>query len=200
MACILRNARHRRYDRAGRKQGEEKCGEDREIFRAVWGASPDKLSGVESVLDQPATEYRRIARRVRCQLGDNPIGKQRALAALARHADLQYKSPAPEWEAATRVEDGVRAFAASVSSAMEGPILRFSKRQELIRQAEGLGIRRFDANLLIAAVQHRLGGEKADRLALARPKRKSWGMALPIALVVGLQTIIALGAWMVLHS
>jgi hypothetical protein len=145
-------------------------------------------------------EYRRIARRVRCQLGDNPIGKQRALAALARQADLRYHAVAPEWEAATRVEDGVRAFAASVSTAMEGPILRFSRRQELIRQAEGLGIRRFDANLLIAAVQHRLGGEKAERAALPAPKRPSWGVALPIGLVVGVQALIVLGAWVVLHS
>ena len=38
-------------------------------------------------------------------------------------------------------------------------MLRYSARQRLIEHAATLGIRRFDANLLIAAVQHRLHSE-----------------------------------------
>jgi hypothetical protein len=97
-------------------------------------------------------------------------------------------------------DTGVRGFAAAVSAAMDGPILRFSRRQELIRQAETLGIRRFDANLLIAAVQHRLGSEKSVAPIETTAKRWQWGMGGLVGVAVGLQGIILLAAWGLLHS
>jgi hypothetical protein len=83
---------------------------------------------------------------------------------------------------------------------MDGPILRFSRRQELIRQAEALGIRRFDANLLIAAVQHRLRSERAVVVVPSNTKHAAWRIALPVGLAIGLQAIIVLSAWGLLHS
>jgi hypothetical protein len=75
-------------------------------------------------------------------------------------------------------EDPVqREFAAAVSQAMEGSLIRYSKRLELMALAERLGIGRFEANLLIAQVQQRTGG--ADEILIhesldeSREKRSS---------------------------
>ena len=170
----------------------------RAIFRAVYGGGRGKLPGVSSTLTEPMIDYRRVARRVRCQLEHDPINKQNALAALATRADRDRRAIAPE--PVPSAENGVRAFAQAVSTALEGPILRFSRRQQLIRQAEKLGIRRFDANLLIAAVQHRLGSENAQTSVQPAPKRSSWRFAIPIGLAIGVQAIIVFVAWGLLRA
>jgi hypothetical protein len=165
---------------------------------------------VSRALIEPAIDYRRIARRVRCRLSNDPIGKQRALAALARQADRTRRaiedpvippmvSPTVS-PAVPQADSGVRAFAQAVSTALEGPVLRFSRRQQLIRQAEKLGIRRFDANLLIAAVQHRLGSEKSEKADQSISERSPWRFALPLGLAIALQAVIVLGAWQLIHS
>jgi hypothetical protein len=106
-----------------------------------------------------------------------------------------------EPEPVRKVDTGVRAFAAAVSQAMDGSILRFSRRQELIRQAEALGIRRFDANLLIAAVQHRLGSERAAVVVERAPaKQWQWRIGGLLGVAIGLQGIILLAAWGLFHS
>lgn len=48
-------------------------------------------------------------------------------------------------------------FAQLVRERMDGPILRYSHRTRLIRDAERRGIGRFEANLVITAVQHQVG-------------------------------------------
>jgi len=125
------------------------------------------------------------------------------LAALARQADRNRRPLEPNqlstFDSAPTPDSGVRAFAAAVSSSLEGPILRFSRRQQLIRQAERLGIRRFDANLLIAAVQHRSRSEKAAKMVETKPAPSPWRFAA-IGFAIGLQTIILFGAWGILHS
>jgi hypothetical protein len=143
-------------------------------------------------------DYRRLARQVRCRLGNDPVGKQRALAALARRADRT--RPRAVSVETTKPDSDVRAFARAVTTAMEGPILRFSRRQELIRQAENLGIRRFDANLLIAAVQHRMGGAQIEHFDQSISGKSLWRFAVPIGLAIGVQVVIVLGAWGLLHS
>jgi len=46
-------------------------------------------------------------------------------------------------------------FAAVVKSQIHGPVLTYSKRKRLLQLADRLGIRRFDANLIVAAMQYR---------------------------------------------
>lgn len=150
------------------------------------------------MLIEPLLDYRRNARRVRCRLGHDSIGKQHALAALAKRVDRVRRRVEPE--PIQTADNGVRAFAKAVSEAMDGPILRFSRRQELIWQAESLGIRRFDANLLIAAVQHRLGSERAVAVVPSKTKHSAWRIALPVGLAIALQAIIVLSVWGLLHS
>jgi hypothetical protein len=152
---------------------------------------------VEAALIDSPNDYRRTARRVRCRLSKDPIAKQRALAALARQADLTRRIPA-EPPASAEPDSDVRSFARAVSSAMEGPILRFSHREKLIQQAQKFGIRRFDANLLIAAVQHRLGGGLNEHTEAVKSSR--WRFALPIGLALAVQAAILVGAWQLIHS
>ncbi|MFA5863743.1 MAG: hypothetical protein WC975_03555 [Phycisphaerae bacterium] len=55
-------------------------------------------------------------------------------------------------------QDSQRQFLLSVENAMEGSLIRYSKRLQLMDLAEELKINRFQANLLIAQVQQRSGG------------------------------------------
>jgi hypothetical protein len=50
-----------------------------------------------------------------------------------------------------------RDFADIVASQLVGTVLPWSQRESLVRLAEMRGIGRFDANLIIAAVQHQMG-------------------------------------------
>jgi hypothetical protein len=51
---------------------------------------------------------------------------------------------------------GFTAFAEEVADALDGRDLRYSQRLKLLKRADHFGIRRFDANLIIAMVQHRM--------------------------------------------
>ena len=48
----------------------------------------------------------------------------------------------------------VELFITEVEAAVEGDVLRYTNRQRLIARAGALGIKRFDANLLIASALH----------------------------------------------
>lgn len=85
-------------------------------------------------------------------------------------------------------------FAALVRERMDGPVLRYTHRTCLIRAAERHGIGRFEANLIIAAVQHeageRLGAERVRSNSRTVP---SW---LSIALAaLATQAAILFGFW-----
>lgn len=92
-------------------------------------------------------EYRRRARKLRARHANDLVALHQALSELAQQTDqlatLQPKADGP-----------AGAFAQLVSQELDGPVLRYSKRQRLIREAERRGIGRFEANLIIAAVQH----------------------------------------------
>ncbi len=124
---------------------------------------------------------------------------------LARNMDRAAgRVPKPSRQVIQRAEtdrpetdSDVRGFARDVTRAMDGPILRYSHRQKLIRRAEQLGIGRFDANLLIAAVQHRSG----IITPLSESHAQEYGSRLlGIGFAITLQAMIAVAAWMLLHS
>lgn len=78
-----------------------------------------------------------------------------------------------------------------VAAAMEGPVLRYSNRMSLLRAAAGMGIDRFEANLLIALVQHRT---PTDAIAVEpRPRRTM----LPTLLLVAIEAV-AVATWLLL--
>jgi hypothetical protein len=84
-------------------------------------------------------------------------------------------------------------FATQVAAALDGQHLRYSNRLRLIKRAETLGIRRFDANLIIALVQNRAKPAKLIVKDAPKPRRKF--PLLPIACVAIVQSAILLAAW-----
>lgn len=70
-------------------------------------------------------------------------------------------------------------FAEAVAERLEGGLLRYSKRLELLELAKELGIERFQAALLIAQVQYRQG--RLGPVAGAEPEGVRVGSGLPAA-------------------
>src|SRR5215213_4693897 len=112
------------------------------------------MAGAAALSDR-SDGYRRRARRVRGACWGRPVLMHRRLRELSTEYDRECRSVAP----ATYVPgNGARAFAAAVEGRVDaGGILRYSKRLELLKIARGFGIGRFEANLVIAAVQHGRG-------------------------------------------
>src|SRR4051812_48908230 len=94
-----------------------------------------------------AVAYCREARRLRHRLRSSPVKLHRSLGEFR-----------PARGAAKRIAETPNdLFAASVANAVEHSTLRYSRRLALLKEADQLGIERFEANLIIAMVQHRLG-------------------------------------------
>ena len=85
----------------------------------------------------------------------------------------------------------VEAFAAEIERAVEGAVLRYSRRMELLRRARWLGIGRFEANLIIATVLHRRGDVAAVEESASAGS--GWGSA--VLLFAGIQFVIAGVVW-----
>lgn len=84
-------------------------------------------------------------------------------------------------------------FADWVRAQLDGPVLRYSTRLLLLKQAEQRGLGRFEANLIIASVLHRTGMAQEYELA---PRPVEW--LAPVMTFVLLQSALVLGAWWVL--
>src|SRR5437016_3856645 len=102
-----------------------------------------------------STFYLREARRLRAEFGHEPLKLHRSLAALSQWHDLSTPKQTV-WKRETR-KDHVQDLIAAVAERMEGPLLRYPARVALLKQAQHAGLGHFDANLIITAVQHRMG-------------------------------------------
>ncbi len=101
------------------------------------------------------------------------------------------------------MDDARRLFAARVADSLEGgraAILRPNRRRELVAAAIHMGLRPFDANLVVAIVQDAartgdgaLGDDAMSRLELVRAPRhrKVRTLVVRAALVIGLAAIVA---------
>jgi hypothetical protein len=90
-----------------------------------------------------------------------------------------------------------RGFAARVRTHLNGQILRYSDRLELLRAAERLRIERFRANLIIATVQHEMAGATAGTPLETRPARSQWRVSSIIAAVVVTELATVALTWFV---
>ncbi len=81
-------------------------------------------------------------------------------------------------------------FAELVRDRMEGPVLRYSHRTRLIREAQQRGIGRFEANLVIAAVQHQV---ETTREVQPVASQRSW--LPPMVGFFATQCAIVSGVW-----
>jgi hypothetical protein len=84
------------------------------------------------------------------------------------------------------------AFAEFASEQIAGPVLSYSKRLGLLRAARRLGIGRFEANLIIAAIQHRTAGSS---VGCQRPGPRARFRAAPLLTFLLLQSLILVSVW-----
>ena len=144
--------------------------------------------------------YLRQARRIRAEHRGNPLRLQQALQNLANQtAGDPPMSRSDNWsESAVIGPRGgwARDFADLVARQMVGPLLPWSTRKSLLRQAARRNIKPFEANLIIATVQHRLGPAAIIPRAVppARPRR-NWSMPIGIAISAMLEALIIVCIW-----
>lgn len=82
----------------------------------------------------------------------------------------------------------VRGFARAVGDRLDGGVLRWDDRRDLIARARRLGIDRFEANLIIASVQH-----NAPTVPASQEAGASWTHSVAIFAIV--QSVIVVAAW-----
>jgi hypothetical protein len=153
--------------------------------------------------------YVRQARRLRGSLAGRPEKLYRSLRQLSDRQDQQFSlvdslehrrgnlpipSPGTSGTSASGSQAHVDEFASYVASQLEGQVLRYSLRLKLLNDANRLGIGRFHANLLIAAVEHQQGLVAP----VSAPRRVQGKALLPLAVFVATQCIILLLAWSLL--
>lgn len=135
------------------------------------------LAPVSLSASTSSDEYRRRARKLRARHANDLVALHQALSELAQQtnqlATLQPKAEGP-----------AGAFAQLVSQELDGPVLRYSKRQQLLREADRRGIGRFEANLIIAAVQHQT--DRPARAAKEASDGNYWRAGLAACAVQGL--------------
>ncbi|HEY8751463.1 MAG TPA: hypothetical protein VIM11_26015 [Tepidisphaeraceae bacterium] len=107
-------------------------------------------------LGHPSDVYRQTARRLRGRLDGKPGELYRSLRDLSDQYDSRH--PFPSGRTAhllprTPADD----FAAQIIRKIHAGVLSYSDRLHLLTVAETMSIGRFEANLIIAAVQHRIG-------------------------------------------
>ena len=122
----------------------------------------------------------------------------RALRALAQAADASRDPTATAGVANPIVPlpaGAAQTFAALVRESMDGPVLRYAHRTRLLRAAERSGIGRFEANLIIAAVQHEAGANRPA--STTRETGRAWMRGGAILTVAATQSLIAFAMWCV---
>ena len=129
----------------------------------------------------PSDAYRRCARRLRGNLDGNPAELYRSLRELSDGYDKQYSKAGSRtglFAPSRPAED----FASRILQKIRNGVLSYSDRLHLLKIAQEMDISRFDANLIIAAVQHRVQ-------AKASPKARASRFHLP-----GIESVIAFAA------
>jgi hypothetical protein len=151
-----------------------------------------------SVLSSPASptsQYRRQARHLRWTHRRDPAGLQRALRQLSRSTS-DTPSGQHDWSgsAVLGTRDGQAwKFADRVAAALDGSILSYSNRRKLLKQAEQMKIGRFEANLIIAAVQNHL-----DLITPPPAKNRRARLWPAVAVCLALEVIAGCVVWRLL--
>ena len=148
-----------------------------------------------------ADEYRRQARRLRGTLRGQPGRLHQKLRELADRQDAAAAGSAMETPAvATAVVTRDRrasGFAEEVAARMDGPVLRYTQRRALMAVARRAGVGRFEANLIIAAVQHRRVAEEGAQRPVPDAPRWKPGALAPLLVVLAVESLVSVGLWRV---
>ena len=152
--------------------------------------SPPVLSSNATV---ESDVYRREARRLRHRLACRPIGLYAALKRLSdRHDRLQQPQKSARVDRSGNRDNVARWFAGQVAATGNGQVLRYSMRLELLKTAQRIGISRFEANLIIAAAEHRRPARSApDTIPLGRIR----SFKVPLLVFLSTQLAIVLALW-----
>ncbi len=175
-----------------------------------------------------AKEYSRRARRIRAIYRGDTLRTQRALAGLVAASvptnpiTRSIEIAAANREAAAFSPGGniprldwsdsailghrapqARAFADRVAASLVAGILPQTMRQKLIRRAMHQNISRFEANLIIAAVQHRLGTGLVAESPIVPPviqsKASPHSFGPRLACFAAAEIIIAVSIWLLVR-
>jgi hypothetical protein len=147
----------------------------------------------QAAFTNPSDAYRKCARRLRGKLDGNPAGLYRSLRELSDGYDKQYQNASSQTGslgAARPAED----FAAKILRKIRNGVLSYSDRLHLLKIAEELDITRFDANLIIAAVQHRAQAKASPEIRTSRFRLPGFESVIAFAAV---QASILFLVWVV---
>lgn len=134
--------------------------------------------------------YRRQARRLRATLRHRPLELHASLRNLARYHDAaRRKIPQAAPTPANR-------FANEVTKQLGDGVLPYDTRLAMLRRADHLRIERFEANLIIAALQNRMS---ISQLPIAsRIRRQRLRGIAPFVVFALVQASTLLAAWLLL--
>lgn len=114
----------------------------------------------------------------------------RSLRELSDRHDRNYPQPCATEPGHGTIHPPSKQFARLVQDRLERGVLRYSDRLNLFDAAQSMAIGRFQANLIIAAVQHRAEDSAPGSPSPVRPK---WLM--PVTIVLLVQLLIFAAAW-----
>jgi hypothetical protein len=178
------------------------------------------MSIADPLAPDSTARFRREARRIRAGAkGDAYRTHQQLRELIDRDED---KTPSEEFNPLTSAQlvpahnwsksavlghrgAAARLFADLVASRLLGPILPFDQRVALLHEAGEHGIGRFEANLIIAAVQHQIYGAhrkvrvNPEPTPTAKSRSHKTALARGLATAVLVQFAILLVAWFLTH-
>jgi hypothetical protein len=134
-------------------------------------------------------EYRRRARQLRARHSHDLGALHQALGALAQESNSTVAT-------APKVEGPAIGFAQLVAQQLQGPVLRYSHRIALVQEAQKRGIARFEANLIIAAVQHQTN--RRPRVRTVRATHEGFRISHAILAACAVQGTIFLAMYLLL--
>lgn len=195
-------------------------------WRSAREGHPWTTKGPDSVrcVSEASREYRQRARRLRHVYAGRPEKLQPALRSLAAECDGRdaHRDAGTQHVTAIRRAGGTpraaspgagaslfsvirpsgdaiataRKFADTVEAELHGGILPWSRRLRLLRLARKMGIERFEAGLIIAAVQHHRPPPRAGDSGSSRRRP----CITPAAVACAIQAVIASAVWWLLSA
>ena len=160
-------------------------------------------AAVETISVPPSVSaYCRQARRLRGTLAHQPVRMHRKLRELSvRPVPIAVPDGAAVARESRPIASKAQAFAERVAAGLDGPVLRYATRRTLLRDAGRMGIGTFEANLIIAAVQHERRSACVPTQAPQEPARARGLISFGSLLVIfAVEAAVALGAWRVLFA
>lgn len=156
------------------------------------GVNPHRRNTTHTPPHAP-DDYRREARRLRHRYAKNPSLLHRRLHQLAQShpatASPAEQSPAKSPSLAAN-SPAAWYFAHRVTARLQGGLLPYSHRIALLKEAHNLGIKRFEANLIIAVTQHRHRTTPAKPTPPTSRRTSLPHWLLPATLALTLQTAL----------